>query len=75
LPIVAEAPQPTLSDAAAGAQLAPGWYWISLDDHPPEVALRDAEAREWLLIGSETGISVDHPADVAVLSGPISPPP
>jgi len=43
---VAEAPQPTLSDAAAGAQLAPGWYWISVDGLAPEVARRDAEAQE-----------------------------
>jgi hypothetical protein len=54
--------------------LAPGWYWIRLDAMPPEIARRDAEAREWLLVGVEAGIPDDHPADIKVIAGPLSPP-
>ena len=54
--------------------LAPGYYWISLDGLPPEVARRDAEAGGWLLIGSDSGILDGHPAKVGVVSGPLAPP-
>jgi hypothetical protein len=57
------------------ADLALGFYWISLDGSPPEIARRDAEAGEWLLIGTEDGIPANHPAEVVVLSGPLVPPP
>jgi hypothetical protein len=54
--------------------LAPGFYWISLDGLPSEVARRDAEAGEWLLIGADGGIPDGHPAQVQVLGGPLVPP-
>jgi hypothetical protein len=57
------------------ADLPPGLYWVSVDGLPPEIARRDAEAGEWLLIGAEIGIADDHPAEVVVLSGPLVPPP
>jgi hypothetical protein len=33
-----------MSDAETAEALAPGFYWISIDGQPPEVARRDAEA-------------------------------
>ena len=63
---------PPVPDAPT-ADLAPGFYWISLDGLPPEVARRDAEAGEWLLIGSDSGIVDGHPAELVVLSGPLVP--
>jgi hypothetical protein len=53
--------------------LPPGFYWIRMDGLPPEIARRDAEAREWLLVGVEAGIPDDHPADIVVISGPLAP--
>jgi hypothetical protein len=44
-----------------------------MDGLPLEVARRDAEAKEWLLVGVETGIGDDCPADIVVISGPLSP--
>jgi hypothetical protein len=49
----------------APTDLAAGYYWISLDGLPPEVARRDAE------IGTDSGIPDGHPAEVVVLSGPL----
>jgi hypothetical protein len=54
--------------------LPPGFYWVRVDGLPPEVARRDAEAGEWVLIGSESGIADGHPAEVVVLTGPLVPP-
>ena len=55
--------------------LPPGFYWVRVDGLPPEVARRDAEADEWLLIGADSGIPDDgHPAQVQVLGGPLVPP-
>jgi hypothetical protein len=54
--------------------LAPGWYWIRMDGLPPEIARRDAEAREWVLTGVESGIADDCPADILVLDGPLAVP-
>jgi hypothetical protein len=56
------------------ADLASGFYWISLDGLPPEVARRDAEAGEWVLMGADSGIADGHPAEVVVLGGPLAPP-
>jgi hypothetical protein len=47
---------------------------VSVDALPPEVARRDAEAGEWVLIGQESGIADDHPERVEVLGGPLVPP-
>ena len=44
-----------------------------MDGLPPEVARRDAEAGEWVLTGSESGIADGHPAEVVVVSGPLVP--
>ena len=49
----------------------PGFYWVRVDGLPPEIARRDAEAREWVLTGAESGIPDEHPAEVVVLSGPL----
>jgi hypothetical protein len=57
-------------DAPTSA-LSPGFYWVRIDGLPPEVARRDAEAGEWLLIDSESAIPDGHPAKVVVLSGPL----
>jgi hypothetical protein len=54
--------------------LPPGFYWVRVDGLPPEVARRDAEAGEWLLIGADSGIADGHPAQVVVLGGPLVPP-
>ena len=54
--------------------LASGYYWISLDGLPPEVARRDAKSGGWVLIGSDSGIADGHPAEVVVLSGLLVPP-
>jgi hypothetical protein len=76
----ANTPIASADDIAAMAQavvsddLAPGFYWIRLDGLPPEIARRDAEAREWLLIGSDSGIPDGHPAEIVVLSGPLDVP-
>ena len=56
------------------ADLASGFYWISLDGLPPEVARRDAESGGWVLIGTDSGIPDGHPAEVVVLSGPLAVP-
>jgi hypothetical protein len=59
-----------------GATLDPGFYWVSVDALPPEVARRDAEAGEWVLIGQESGSGIaDGGERVAMLSGPLAPPP
>jgi hypothetical protein len=57
------------------ADLLPGFYWVRIDNLEPEIARRDAEAGEWILLGAETGITDDHPADILVLGGPVAPPP
>jgi hypothetical protein len=71
-----------IADIAQGASpvpdkttddLAPGFYWVRVDGLPPEVARRDAEAGEWVLTGSESGIADGHPAEVVVVSGPLVP--
>ena len=54
--------------------LASGYYWISLDGLPPEVARRDAESGGWVLIGTDSGIPDGHPTKVVVLSGLLVPP-
>jgi hypothetical protein len=54
--------------------LAPGFYWISVDGLPPEVARRDAEAGEWVLTGVESSIADGHAAEVVVLRGPLAVP-
>jgi hypothetical protein len=53
--------------------LAPGFYWVRVDGLPPEIARRDAEAGEWVLTGSESGLPDGHPAEVVVLSGSLVP--
>jgi hypothetical protein len=57
------------------ADLLPGFYWVRIDNLEPEIARRDAEAGMWLVVGVETGVTDDHPAEVVVLSGPLVPPP
>ena len=52
----------------------PGFYWVRIDGLPPEVARRDAEAGEWVLIGADSGIGDDDPAQVEVLSAPLAAP-
>jgi hypothetical protein len=54
------------------ATFDPGFYWVSVDALPPEVARRDAEAGEWVLIGQGSGIADGE--RVEVLSGPLAPP-
>ena len=51
--------------------LPPGFYWVRVDGLPPEIARRDAEAGEWVLVGTDGGIAADHPAEVVVLGGPL----
>jgi hypothetical protein len=63
-----------MADTAAAADLAPGWYWVTVDGLPAEVARRDAEAGEWVLTGAESGIADDHPAEIVVLAGPLPTP-
>jgi hypothetical protein len=42
-----------MSNTRPTDDLLPGcWYWIRMDGLPPEIARRDAEAKEWLLIGA-----------------------
>ena len=54
--------------------LPPGFYWVRIDGLPPEVARRDAEAGEWVLVGAEDGIGDGDPARVEVLDGPLAAP-
>jgi hypothetical protein len=63
---LAETRRSRIADIAQGASpvpdkttddLAPGFYWVRVDGLPPEVARRDAEAGEWVLIGQESGLA------------------
>ena len=54
--------------------LPPGFYWVCVDGLPPEVARRDAEAGEWVLVGAEGGIADGHAAGIVVLGGPLRAP-
>jgi len=47
-----------------------GWYWVRYSG-PPELALWDAEAGSWFVVGSEPSVPDD---DVLVLSAKLEPP-